>query len=321
MSIRTYAIVVSAIVGIIAATVFAVYKAHPEIFDFIKVHKAQEVTPSTDDRRASVTAASQQKSVTANGQQQSVASASQQKSVTPNEQQTQRLIDCEEQLTLSGVQQEGTPLPEGQGRCLAEVAPPPKDPYYSIVPIQLFGIAGLGEHNNNQVYGQLKEVSPDIFVEGSVALNGRETFVGLLAKNMFDTCVKPNPDATLAVEVFGFSSDEPFRTLTGQKRQDSELLNLAVANLRGKAVYDALAQAIPAGTNMTVHHHEWQDREGDPRCRSEPANEVREALCKMRKKRDDIFDNFQIAQGRHTNHRSAIIRVSNPQKCSLLYPY
>lgn len=237
----------------------------------------------------------------------------------------ERLADCEKQLALSDQQKE-TPAADALEKCLAEAdLPPDKNPYYSMVPIQLFRLAGLGKNNSGKMYDGLEEVTPDIFVEGSVSLGGQERFVALLAKELINTCVRPNPDTQLEVEVFGFASDEPFLTHAGEEREDTELLNLAVANLRGRAVYEVLMGAkerSPDGANMSVRHHEWKYSAGDPRCEKEgPADKVGEALCKMREKRTEVFSNFQIAQGEHTNHRSAIIRMSNPEKCSLFYPY
>ena len=283
------------------------------------------VINSADDPELPLTAEEKDPSLVADRQEKTPADGKEGVPSSDSSKRAERLADCEKQLALSDKHKEA-PSDDAMEKCLAEAdLPPDKNPYYSIVPIQLFRLAGLGKNNSNKMYDDLEEVRPDIFVEGSVSLGVQERFVALLAKELIDTCLRPNPDTHLEVEVFGFASDEPFLTHTGAERKDSELLNLAAANLRGKAVYEALMAAkerSPDGANMSIRHHEWKYSEGDPRCEQEGSvDKVEEALCKMREKRTKIFSNFQIAQGEHTNHRSAIIRMSNPEKCSLFYPY
>jgi hypothetical protein len=126
---------------------------------------------------------------------------------------------------------------------------------------------------------------------------------------LVEDCTYPGADQPLELLVRGFANDLPI--LDGQRagRKDSNQLNLALANLRGEALYSALRDVSEKefpqlSKELLIRLQRWQSWD------------------EMRFARDnEVFRNLQIAVSPEIDHRSAVLVVEKPGKCpSLVSP-
>jgi hypothetical protein len=173
-------------------------------------------------------------------------------------------------------------------------------PPFTVAPSLLFNSAGLRDPDI-EPFSDATEITPDVFVDGSVSLtNGQVESICGLASKLATEYISDSADDTLSLKVYGFANDRPIPDGTMLRRQDSDILNLAIANLRGQSLYEACTTSF-AGSfpelreKVTIDWKAW------------------ESLREMQYCRDnEVFPNTHIAPSALIDHRSAVLVVSSP---------
>jgi len=134
----------------------------------------------------------------------------------------------------------------------------------------------------------------------TTAGTGLAEFVRSLARNCAATNLSP-----LSIEVLGFASNADFIDEGKKPRDDSKLLNRHLANLRAQSAKSSIVNALsdnPAlQAAITVEPRTW------------------ESFDEMKAYRDErAFHNFRFALSEYTDHRSAMLDIKEPHRCSFL---
>lgn len=178
-------------------------------------------------------------------------------------------------------------------------------PPFIVAPSLLFNSAGLRDPDIGP-FSDATEIRPDLFVDGSVSLtNGQLKSISGLASKLATECISDSADDTLSLKVYGFANDRPIPDGNMLRRQDSDILNLAIANLRGESLYKALSKAFVDSfpdlrDEVSIHWKRW------------------DSLDSMRVFRNKLFLNMQIAPSPLIDYRSSIIVVSSRGTCPQL---
>jgi hypothetical protein len=147
------------------------------------------------------------------------------------------------------------------------------------------------------------EQARPLFKSESVSLSDAQTEIARqLIIDVVSRCGSPRKPLKLAV--YGFANDLRINDAHGMPRPDSDLLNMIVANLRGKSLYDAITSARKSGdlSNMsTIVIDGWQ-----PWASFEEMQAFRD---------DKAFRNFHMAGASEVDQRSAVIVVEQFGKC------
>lgn len=168
----------------------------------------------------------------------------------------------------------------------------------------MFAIAGL--HNADMpIHAVPNTVKKEEFRKDSVSLSERKiNSIKDLILKLAQDCIKDGTNNPLELTVYGFANDQSVLDGQKQKRKDSDVLNTAIANFRGEAVYEALKTVMIS--------KEFSKLSEELNVKWDPWNNFGE----MREVRDHkIFNNVQIELDPTSDHRSAVIVVSKPGNC------
>lgn len=155
------------------------------------------------------------------------------------------------------------------------------------------------------LFGQESAVDPGVFNQEGFTISSTQEerlaqFVGSLAMDCSATDISP-----LSIEVLGFASNAPFVDQSKKPRDDSKLLNRHLANLRAQSAKSSIVNALsdnPAlQAAITVEPRTW------------------ESFDEMAAYRDgSAFRTFRFALSEYTDHRSAMLDIKEPYRCSFM---
>lgn len=154
----------------------------------------------------------------------------------------------------------------------------PSDTYLLASPVMIFPLGVLSTEGET-FDGALNEVERRHFEEGyridSDDSSNRSDKIKKLIERL-GKCEK--------IEIFGFSSDDKF----ADNESHSDVLNLGLANLRSETVHNIFKER-----GVKADRNEWDDPD------------------KMRNKREEIFEDMQIAFSPRIDYRSVVIKVED----------
>lgn len=182
-------------------------------------------------------------------------------------------------------------------------------PLSLITPTLVFSSAALIDRDA-QDFTDITQVKPDHFSPHSVNFTeAQHRAAERLVARLDSACISDeykNQDMPLKLTVYGFANDMPILNGSKAKRSDSDLLNLAISNFRGKTLLDSLNQAIDKRNNgnsrkILLQWSPWPD------------------LNEMIRVRDKVaFRNIEITYSGQIDHRSAVLVADNPSDCKPL---
>lgn len=183
-------------------------------------------------------------------------------------------------------------------------------PSFLVSPTLVFASARLRDPDTSDRSAASSSIEPSDFSSESVSLSPKqiESAANLVSKLARD-CTHEGAEDPLELVVYGFANDLPIVNKQKANRKDSDILNMAVANFRGKALYTALTSAASRdfpqlSEELVIRWTPWR------------------SLSKMRSVRDNkVFRNIQITVSPAIDHRSAVLVVTKPGTCpSLISP-
>ncbi|MCV6612998.1 MAG: hypothetical protein OIF55_19750 [Amphritea sp.] len=176
----------------------------------------------------------------------------------------------------------------------------------SYIPIVTFKSAALKDTKKTEFTDA--NITIDVFNEKSVTVTEKQSEI---MKKLLDKwaaeCVEDGASNKLEIKIQGFSNDMPFLNEEKKVRGDSNFLNEALANLRGRSVYDAvsahLKEKYPSlyRDEFVVKWEKWPSLEEMKR--------VREAK---------FISRLDSALSPSIDHRSVILSVIKPGRCNYL---
>lgn len=184
--------------------------------------------------------------------------------------------------------------------------PAPDNSLAVYLPYLVFKQGGLQEPSRPLVESD-QEPPGDLFHQHSFSISpGQGKKLWAYLRNLVAKC-QATDISPVSIEILGFASDAPFVDGQDRPRGDSKLLNRHLANLRAESVYTYIATSSlgreAVRSSIQIKPRTWGD------------------FREMKNFRDrNAFQSFQFSLSEYTDHRSAVLRVNNPSRCTDLFP-